>query len=106
MLDKLHVITSILAAIVVTLLSINQQITLQELSVRLITVIIAFYVLGLGAKIYLKRFVFPKPMPEAVAEEVGAEPGEGETQGMPPGQDNIFEEITGMAQANERSKYD
>ena len=80
-LDKLHVIISITASIVATLLSLVQQTTLHQLALRLIIVIIAFYLIGLAAKIYLLRFVFVSLPPEEG-------PGEGQsTADQPDGGD-------------------
>ena len=121
MLDKLHVIISIVAAIMVTLLSIMQPVTLGELAVRLITVIVAFYLIGLAAKIYLVRFVFPKPQPPEVLEESaeakedieasdklyafgeGTEFGANNELGVVP--DTGFVNLGGFAN-NEKSKYE
>ena len=82
-LDKLHVIISIAASIVATLLSLVQQITLHQLALRLIIVIIAFYLIGLAAKIYLLRFVFvPPPTEEDPGESQGTadQPDGGDTE--------------------------
>ena len=58
MLEKLHVYVSIIAALVVTIMSLIQKISLQETTLRLIVIICVFYIIGLITRTYLKKNVF------------------------------------------------
>ncbi|MCL2618223.1 MAG: hypothetical protein FWD98_04110 [Defluviitaleaceae bacterium] len=105
MLDKLQIFVSIGATIVASLISIYQDVTLDTLAFRLLTVIVVFYVVGLAARIYLKRYVFFKP-PEEEAEEAEADAAAADI-GENMGGSDIFENFTtDEAGAAARSKYD
>ena len=99
MLDKLHLIVSIVATIIVTAISIYQDVSLHNMAVRLIVVIVAFYFVGLAAKTFLKRYVFVLP-PEDFDFTDLEENGEVEET------ETMFEDINGEQPRPTRSKYD
>ena len=105
MLEKLHIFVSIMASLIVTLISIYQDVSLHTLAVRLIVVIVAFYVLGLATRIYLKKFVFFQLPEEDVEESLenadSAEDGEDMA-----GDSTMFENFDGPQPRARRSKYD
>lgn len=61
MLDKLEIYISVIAALLSAAFSIYLGATLFEMSVRMITMIISFYIIGQIVKLYLKKKVFPEP---------------------------------------------
>ncbi|MCL2852758.1 MAG: hypothetical protein FWE20_06970 [Defluviitaleaceae bacterium] len=105
MLDKIQIFVSIVASLIVTLISIYQDVSLDTLAIRLIVVIIAFYALGLAARIYLKKYVFFTPPEEAMDEVLenpdSAEEGENMADGS-----SLFENLDGSQPKMQRSKYD
>ena len=69
-LDKLQIFVSIIVSLVVVVVSMLQGVTLQVLATRLIIGIIVFYLVGLVARAYLKRYVFaPVPAKDDTLEE-------------------------------------
>ena len=103
LLEKLQIFVSIVASMIVTLISIYQDVSLYTLAVRLIVVIVAFYVLGLAARMYLKKFVFFELEDETGEEslENSAETGESTE-----GDSTMFENFDGPQPRARRSKYD
>ena len=63
MLKKLHLLICIIAAIVVCILNLANDVPFENAATNLITIIVVFYILGVGAKYYLSKYVFP-PEPE------------------------------------------
>jgi len=103
MLDKLQIFTSIVATMIVTFISLVQEVTLDTLAIRLIAVIITFYVLGLAARIFLKKYVFFKLPEEDMStppEEDSAEESENADE------ETVFENFNGQQPRPQRSKYD
>ena len=64
MLDKIHLLISIFAAIVVTILSIVQRVEPMQTATWLICVITLFYFAGLIAQKYLLKNVFINDLTE------------------------------------------
>ncbi len=60
MLEKLHILITLAATIVVTIVNIVYNVTLQEALLRLIVVIVMFFIIGLFVKHYLIKNVFSK----------------------------------------------
>ena len=58
MLEKLHIWICVWVSLMMTILGIISGMTLYELGVRLIIIIITFYVLGMIIKEFLKKKVF------------------------------------------------
>jgi len=58
MLDKIHLMICIFAAIVVTILSIIQRVEPLRIATMLIYVIILFYFAGLIVQKYLLKYIF------------------------------------------------
>ncbi|MDR1532719.1 MAG: hypothetical protein LBS62_11170 [Clostridiales bacterium] len=76
MLDKIHIYVCIIAAVVITVVSILGRLSLRDMAVRLIIAIIAFYVIGLIVRAYLKKNVFVEKADSAPdAEDKTAELG-------------------------------
>jgi len=104
MLDKLQIFVSIIASMIVTVISIVQDVSLDTLALRLIVVIIVFYFVGLAARIYLKRHVFFKvPDESAEQEPPSTEPGE---SGEDMDGSAMFENFMAETPKPQRSKYD
>jgi hypothetical protein len=61
MLEKLHIYVCIIAAVVVSAVSILDELSLQDMAIRLIGTIVVFYFIGLIVRAYLKKYVFAKP---------------------------------------------
>lgn len=55
MIEKINIIISLVAAIIVTIVSIVQKIDITSLAFRLIFTIIIFFILGTIAKVKLKK---------------------------------------------------
>lgn len=55
MIEKINIIISLVAAIIVTIVSIIQKIDITSLAFRLIFTIILFFILGTIAKVKLKK---------------------------------------------------
>jgi len=102
MLDKLHILISIVATMVVTLISLVQEVDLHTLAVRLIVVIIAFYALGLAIKLFIIKYVFPVILPEPLAEDP---PEDADAEDETSQDGTMFETLTGPTKPP-RSKYD
>lgn len=58
MLNKLHIITSIIASIITIILGLYLKLKSTEIITRVIIVIIVCYFIGLIAKLYLTKVVF------------------------------------------------
>ena len=58
MLERIHILISIISAVVVTIISIVDGSDLSVMVVRLITIIVSCYVIGLIVRSYLTRKVF------------------------------------------------
>lgn len=72
MLEKIHILIALVAAVAVTILGLYQEITFFALTERLLIVIPIFFILGLFFRSYLKKILLP-PEPEKTT------PGEGES---------------------------
>ncbi len=83
-LEKLHIIITLFAALVVTIVCILTDTALFNASLRLIVTIVSFYFIGLFAKMYLEKNVFPKQ--EEVKEEAKAEEAEAVLDSNPEGE--------------------
>ncbi len=73
MLEKIHIRICILAAAVVTAVSIINKVSLVKWAYWSIIAIVLFYVIGLVTKFYLQKNVFPKPEEPLVADSKGSE---------------------------------
>lgn len=60
MLDKIHIFISIIAAMAILIAGMIENLSLPKLTIRLIWVIIVFYIVGLIVRNYLKTKVFPE----------------------------------------------
>jgi uncharacterized membrane protein len=74
MIDKIHIYITILAAAVITTVGIITGMSLADTALRLVGVIIVFYILGSIARALLRKYLTPAP--EAADEE----PSEDEEQ--------------------------
>lgn len=104
MLEKLQIFVSIMASLIVTLISIYQDVSLHTLAVRLIVVIVTFYFLGLATRIFLKKFVFFQLPEEGVEESL--ENADSAEYGQDMADDSMFENFDGPEPRAKRSKYD
>ncbi len=57
MIDKINIIISLTAAIIVTIVSIIEQVSIDSLVIRLIITIAVFFILGTIAKIKIKKIL-------------------------------------------------
>lgn len=73
MIDKIHILISLLAALCVTIISLYQDITFFEMCNRLVVIIPAFYIFGLFFRSYMRRIFAPKPPPKDAEKEDGTE---------------------------------
>ena len=102
MLDKMQIFVSIVASLIVTLISIYQDVSLHTLAVRLIVVIISFYAVGLAARIFLRKYVFFEETEEAVVENTERDEEDDDAVG----DQTVFENFSDPPPKARRSKYD
>lgn len=57
MIDKINIIISLTAAIIVTIVGIIEQVSINSLVIRLIITIAVFFILGTIAKIKIKKIL-------------------------------------------------
>ena len=70
MLTKIHLLICLIAAIVVCILNLANNVPFENAVINLITIIVLFYFLGFAVKYYLNKHVFT---PEIKSEEDSAQ---------------------------------
>ena len=80
MLERIHILISIISALAVTIVSIIDGSSLNVMVMRLITVIIVFYIVGLIVRSYLSRKVFIEKKKDSLSESELIENAEEELQ--------------------------
>ena len=104
MFEKMQIFISIAATLIATLISIYQDVSLHTLAIRLIVVIVAFYVIGLAVRLYLANFVFVTP-PETAVEDPEVDVTAADEEDAA-GETTMFENFNGPQPMTQRSKYD
>lgn len=69
MIDRIHIIVALLAALAVTILSLYQDVEFYTACVRLVIVIPIFFIVGLLLRLYLKKLFAPPPPKDVEALE-------------------------------------
>ncbi len=101
MLEKIQIYICIVAALVVSIINVIQNVSLTDMAIRLISIIILSYFVGLIVKLYLSTKVFPKE--EELIADLNNEVTEAENESSD--EENIDDELFDFEKTRNTGEY-